>query len=116
MAQFKYMGMTVANQTLVQEKIEKGLNWSNAWYNAVQNILFSCLLSENVKLEYTKLYFACGFVWVWNLVSDIEEGTWAGGIWKQDAEKNIWTEERLSGRRLEENSQREASKLFVQYN
>jgi hypothetical protein len=26
MAQFKYMGMTVANQTLVQEKIEKGLN------------------------------------------------------------------------------------------
>jgi hypothetical protein len=26
--------------------------------------------------------FACSFVWVWNLVADIEGGTWAEGVWE----------------------------------
>jgi hypothetical protein len=25
--------------------------------------------------------FACGFVWLWNLVADIEGGTQAEGVW-----------------------------------
>jgi hypothetical protein len=35
--------------------------------------------------------FARGFVWVWNLVADFEEGTQAEGVWEQGAEENIWT-------------------------
>ena len=27
-------------------------------------------------------HFACGFVWVWNLVADIEGGTQAEGVWE----------------------------------
>jgi hypothetical protein len=33
------------------------------------------LQSELVKLEYKNYNFACGFVSVWNLVSDIKGGT-----------------------------------------
>jgi hypothetical protein len=46
--------------------------------------------------------FACGAVWVWNLVSEIKGGTQTEGVWEQGAEGNIWTEEGLSDRRLEE--------------
>jgi hypothetical protein len=40
-------------------------------------------------------------LWVWNLVSDIKEGTQTEGVWEQGAEENIWGEERRSDRRLE---------------
>jgi len=33
--------------------------------------------------------FACCVVWVWNLVTHIEGGTWAEGVWEQAAEENI---------------------------
>jgi hypothetical protein len=45
--------------------------------------------------------FACGFVWVWNLVSDSKGGTYTEGVWEQGAEENIWTERRWSDRRME---------------
>jgi hypothetical protein len=48
-----------------------------------------------------KYNFACGSVWVWNLVADIKGGTQTEGVWEQSAEENIWTEERWSDRRLE---------------
>jgi hypothetical protein len=35
--------------------------------------------------------FTCTFVWVWNLVSDIEGGTQTEGVWEQDAEEYIRT-------------------------
>jgi hypothetical protein len=35
------------------------------------------------------------------LVSDIKGGTQTEGVGKQGAEENIWTEERISDRRLE---------------
>jgi hypothetical protein len=35
-----------------------------------------------------------GFVWVWNLVSDIRGGTQSEGVSEQGVEENIWTEER----------------------
>jgi hypothetical protein len=41
-----------------------------------------------------------GFVWVLNLVSDIMGRTLTESNWEQRAE-NIWTAERLNGRRLE---------------
>jgi hypothetical protein len=41
----KYLGTTVTNQNLIQEKIQRGLNSGNACYHLVQNILSSRLLS-----------------------------------------------------------------------
>jgi hypothetical protein len=38
---------------------------------------------------------------MWNLVSDIKEGTQTEGVWEQGVEENIWTKERWSDRRLE---------------
>jgi hypothetical protein len=40
-SQFKYLGMTVTNQNLIQEEIKRRLNSGNACYNSVQTF---CLL------------------------------------------------------------------------
>jgi hypothetical protein len=50
-SQFKYLGMTVTNQTLIQEEIKRRLNSGNACYHSVQNLLSSRLLSKNVKVR-----------------------------------------------------------------
>jgi hypothetical protein len=36
------------------------LNSGNAYYQSVQNLLSSCLLSKNVKMKYTRLWFCMG--------------------------------------------------------
>jgi hypothetical protein len=48
-SQFKYLGMTVTNQNLIQEEIKRKLNSGNACYHSVQNLLSSCLLLKNIK-------------------------------------------------------------------
>jgi hypothetical protein len=48
--QFKYFGMTVTNQTFIQEETKGRLNSGNACYHAVQNLLSSHLLSKNIKI------------------------------------------------------------------
>jgi ribosomal protein S2 len=58
-AQFKYLGTTVTNQNFIQEEIKRRLNSGNACYHSVQNLLFSRLLSKNMKIN-----FASGSVWV----------------------------------------------------
>jgi hypothetical protein len=45
--------------------------------------------------------FACGYVWVLNLVSDIKGITEAEGTWEQGAEENIWIKEGWNNRRME---------------
>jgi hypothetical protein len=57
-SQFRYLGTTVTNQNLIQEKIKRRLNSGNSCYHSVQNILSSRLLSKNLN------NFACGSVWV----------------------------------------------------
>jgi hypothetical protein len=52
--QFIYLGTTVKNQNLIQEKIKRRLNSGNASYHSVQNLLSSRLLSENVKFKIIK--------------------------------------------------------------
>jgi hypothetical protein len=37
-----------------------------------------------------------GFVWVWNLVSDIKGGTQTKGAWEEGAEENIWRLEKTA--------------------
>jgi hypothetical protein len=49
-AQFKYLGMTLRNQNLIQEEIKTRLNSGNARYHSVPNLLSSCLLSKNINV------------------------------------------------------------------
>jgi hypothetical protein len=53
-AQFKYLGMTVANKNLIREEIKRRLNSSNACYHPVQKLLSSCLLPKNIKIRIYK--------------------------------------------------------------
>jgi hypothetical protein len=54
-AQFKYLGMTVTNQNLIQEEINRTLNSANASYHSIQNLSSSHLLSKNVKIGIYKI-------------------------------------------------------------
>jgi hypothetical protein len=74
-SQFKYFGTTVTNQNLIQEEIKRRLSSGNACYHSVQSLLSSRLLLKNLKMRIYKTKFACGFVWVRNLVSDTKGGT-----------------------------------------
>jgi hypothetical protein len=53
-AQFKYLGMTVKYQYLIQEEIKIRLDSGNACYHSVQKLLSSRLLSKNVKIRIYK--------------------------------------------------------------
>jgi hypothetical protein len=48
-AQFGYLGTTATNQNLIQEEIKRRLNSDNACYHSVQKLLYSLLLSKNIK-------------------------------------------------------------------
>jgi hypothetical protein len=64
-SQFKYLGMTVTNQNLIQEEIKRRLNSGNACYHSVQSFLSSRLLSKHLKIRiYKMIMFACHSVWV----------------------------------------------------
>jgi hypothetical protein len=45
---------TVRNQNLIKEEIKRRLNSGNACYHSVQNLLFSRLLSKNLKITIYK--------------------------------------------------------------
>jgi hypothetical protein len=50
-AQFRYFGVTVTNQNLIQEEIKRRLSSGNACYHSVQKLLSSHLLSQYVKIR-----------------------------------------------------------------
>jgi hypothetical protein len=50
-SQFRYLGMTVTNQHLIQEEIKRKLNPGNACYHSVQNLLSSHQLSKLLKIR-----------------------------------------------------------------
>jgi ribosomal protein S2 len=60
-AQFRYLGMTVTNQNLIQEKMNRGLNLSNACHHSVQNLLSSCLQSKNINIRIHKTIICMWF-------------------------------------------------------
>jgi len=60
--QFKYMGTNLTNQNSIQEEIKSRLKSGNTCYHSVQNLLFSSLLSKNLKVKvYTVLQFCLLF-------------------------------------------------------
>jgi hypothetical protein len=81
--------------------MERKLNSGNACYNSVQNLPPSRLLSENVKIRIYETNFACGSIWVWNLVSDTKGGRQTESAWEKGADDDILTEEGWSDRRVE---------------
>jgi hypothetical protein len=54
MVKFGYLETIVTNQNLIHDKIKHRLNLVNACCYSLQNLLFSHLLSKNLK-KYTKL-------------------------------------------------------------
>jgi hypothetical protein len=53
-AQFRYLGMTITNQNLVQKERKKSPNSGNARYHSVHNLLSSRPLSKNIKIRIYK--------------------------------------------------------------
>ena len=49
--EFKYLGTTLTDQNYIQGEIKGRLKSGNAYYHSVQNILFSSLLSKNLKIK-----------------------------------------------------------------
>jgi len=61
---FKYLGKTLANQNSIQVEIKGKLKSGNACFHSVQNLLSSSLLSRNIKIYGTIIFFCCFFVGV----------------------------------------------------
>jgi len=68
--EFKYLGTTLKNQNSIAEEIKNRSRSGNAYYQSVQSLLSSRLLSKKFK-DQGNYNFACCFVWVWNLVIDV---------------------------------------------
>ena len=49
--EFRYLGTTLMNHSSIPEEIKSRLKSGNACCNSVQNLLFSSLLSKNIKIK-----------------------------------------------------------------
>jgi hypothetical protein len=54
-AKFRYFGTTVENQNSINYDIKTRLNSDNAYYQSVQNLMSSRLLSKNIKIIMYKI-------------------------------------------------------------
>jgi hypothetical protein len=54
-AEFEYLGTTEVNTNLINEEIKSRFNSGNACYRSSKNLLFSRLLSKNVKIRIYKI-------------------------------------------------------------
>jgi len=48
---FKYLGTILPKQNYIKEEIKSNLKSGNACYHSVQNLLYSSLLSKNLKIK-----------------------------------------------------------------
>jgi sorting nexin-29 len=92
-SQFKYLGMTLTNQNLIQNEIKIRINSGNACYYSVQNVLSSHLLSKNVEIRIYKplilpvILYGCE---TWSLALREEHGL---RVFENRVLRRIWTEE-----------------------
>jgi len=49
--EFRYLRTILTNQNSIQEEIKGRLKIGNAYYNSVQSLLSSSLLSKNLKIK-----------------------------------------------------------------
>jgi hypothetical protein len=52
--QFRYLGTTLTNRNSIQEESKSRLKSGNACCRSVQNLLYSSLLSKNIKIKIYK--------------------------------------------------------------
>jgi hypothetical protein len=93
--------MTITNQNLVQEEIKRRLNYGNACYHSVQNLLSSRLLSKNVKVRIYKTIILPGVLYrceIWSLTVREEHKL---RVFENRVLRRIWTKEGWSDRRVE---------------
>jgi len=48
---FKYFGRTRTHQNSINEEIKSRVKSGNAFYHSVQNLLYFCSLSKNIKIN-----------------------------------------------------------------
>jgi hypothetical protein len=83
--------MTVINQNLFQDEIERRLNLGNNCYNLAQNLSFSHQLPKQFRTLIIQIYkFGCGVMWVWNLISYINGATETESVLVHSTGENIW--------------------------
>jgi len=62
---FKYLGRISTNQNSIQEELTSRMKSGNVCYRSMQNLLFTSLLSRNIKNKIDRsLIFLVVFVWV----------------------------------------------------
>jgi hypothetical protein len=76
--EFRYLVTTIKNKNSIHEEIKSKLKSGNARYHAVQNLLFSSLLSKSIKIKIHKtiilpvVLYGCE---TWSLTLGEERGT-----------------------------------------
>jgi hypothetical protein len=65
------------------------VNSWNSCFHSNQNLLYSCLLYEDIhtKLLKTGIWF---FTWLWKLLSYCEEREWSEGVVEQSDQIELW--------------------------
>jgi hypothetical protein len=62
-SQFKNLGMTVTNENMIMEEVNRGFNSGNTYCDSVQNFVFSSAV-KSLEIIYTVLLFCLWFCMV----------------------------------------------------
>ena len=74
LAKYKYLGRTPPDQSRVRETINTTLNSGNTIHHSIHFLACNPRIRRLKGVH--KYNFACGFIWVWNTVSQIAGGTY----------------------------------------